>query len=99
MTPVKSPLMSLSFLINISDPVILRKNENASCHCELLLPSNFVLLRLSREQSFWEVSKTSVSEELFLETKYNSPANLADRCGYFSEKVPWELLIPLLINK
>lgn len=97
--PVKSPLMSPSFLINISDHEIFQKNENASCDCELLSPSNFILLQLSREQIFWEVSKTSASEELFLATKYNSSANLADRCGYFSDKAPWDLLIPFSKKK
>lgn len=69
------------------------KKENANCGCELLLPPNFILLQLSKEQVFWDVSKTSASEELFLETKYNSSANLADRCGYFSDKAPWDLII------
>lgn len=76
-----------------------KKKENANCGCELLLPPNFILLQLSKEQVFWDVSKTSVSEELFLETKYNSSANLADRCGYFSDKAPWDLIIPFSKRK
>jgi len=91
---VKPSLTSPSFLINVLDHVTVRKKENASCGCELFSPPNFILLQPSREQIFWEVSKTSVSEELFLETKYNTSASLADRCGYFSDKVPWDLLIP-----
>lgn len=92
--PVKSPLISPSFLINILYHVILRKSENTSCGCQLLFPSNFLLIQLSREQIFWEVSKTSTSKEPFLESKYNSSANLADTCGYFSDKELQDLLIP-----
>lgn len=66
---VKSPLISPSLLVNISGHVIFRKSENTSCGCELLFPSNFILLQLSREQIFWEVSKTSTSKERFLESK------------------------------
>lgn len=91
--PVKSPLISPSFLINISFHLIFRKSENTSGGCELLFPSNFILLQLSREQIFWEVSKTSTSKEPFLESKYNSSVNLADTCGYFSDKELWDLLI------
>lgn len=83
MIPVKSPLISPSFFINISYHVIFR---NTGCGCELLFPSNFILLQLSREQIFWEVSKTSTSKEPFQKSKYNSTANLADTCGYFSDK-------------
>lgn len=88
--PVKSPLMSLSVLINVLDHGIF--GIKWKC-CELFSPTHLILFQLSREQIFWEVSKTSASEELFLETECNSATILADRCGYFSDKAPRDLLI------
>lgn len=98
MIPVKSPLMSPHFPINILDNVTFRKSKTLT-GSELLFLSNIILLQLTREQIFCEVSKTSAYEELFLETTCNGSANLSDRCGYFSDKVPWDPLIPLLQKK
>lgn len=98
MIPVKSPLMSPRFLINFLDNVTFRKSKTLT-GCELLFLSNVILLQLTGEQIFCEVSTISAYEELFLETKCNSSANLSDRCDYFSDKVPWDPLIPLLQKK
>lgn len=49
---VKSPLMRLSFLINILDHVIFRKNENASCACELLFPPILFCFDCPESKSF-----------------------------------------------